>query len=125
MSMRLNMKSIGAMVIVASILVVGPILVVGSIATEEASSKNRHSLSLGLRPVKRHVQETAAPTGAAALRDPAQRGEYLVNHVAMCVYCHTPRQEDGTLIRQQLLSGAPMPLKSPFPGEVWRCAPRP
>ena len=47
------------------------------------------------------------------------RGEYLVMHVAMCVQCHTPRNEQGELEQSRLLQGAPIPLPSPFPSQTW------
>jgi mono/diheme cytochrome c family protein len=50
---------------------------------------------------------------------PVQHGEYIVNEVAMCVECHTPRTPSGGLIRQRLLQGAPVPLESPWPGRKW------
>jgi hypothetical protein len=37
----------------------------------------------------------------------------------MCIYCHTPRSEEGVLDRQQLLQGATMPVASPFRGKTW------
>jgi mono/diheme cytochrome c family protein len=49
----------------------------------------------------------------------AERGMYLVHHVAMCIYCHTPRNDEGVPDRQQLLQGAPMPVASPFPRQQW------
>ena len=48
-----------------------------------------------------------------------RRGEYLVLHVAMCVQCHTPRDEQGRLDETRLLQGAPMPVESPFPYSQW------
>jgi hypothetical protein len=48
-----------------------------------------------------------------------ERGRYLVHDVAMCVQCHSPRDESGALIETKLLSGAPMPVRSPFPGQTW------
>jgi mono/diheme cytochrome c family protein len=36
------------------------------------------------------------------------RGKYLVENVAMCVQCHTPRNSDGSLDRTRLLQGAPV-----------------
>lgn len=48
-----------------------------------------------------------------------RHGEYLVLHVAMCVQCHTPRDEQGRLKETQLLQGAPMPVASPFPSSPW------
>jgi mono/diheme cytochrome c family protein len=51
--------------------------------------------------------------------EPLQRGAYIVNEVAMCVQCHTPRTPSGELIRQRLLQGAPVPLESPWAGRRW------
>jgi mono/diheme cytochrome c family protein len=48
-----------------------------------------------------------------------QRGQYLVEHVAMCVQCHTPRTAQGELDRTQLLQGAPIPVPAPFPMSLW------
>lgn len=50
------------------------------------------------------------------------RGSYLVNHVAMCVQCHTPRDAAGNLDRGRLLKGAPIPVRSPFPNQTWAFA---
>ena len=57
----------------------------------------------------------AAPTAAERI----EQGEYLVLHVAMCVQCHTPRDQQGRLDETQLLQGAPMPVESPFPSSPW------
>lgn len=46
-------------------------------------------------------------TAAAPIAD-AARGKYLVENVAMCVQCHTPRNGDGSLDRTRLLQGAPV-----------------
>jgi mono/diheme cytochrome c family protein len=46
-------------------------------------------------------------------------GEYIVHHVAMCIYCHTPRSAAGVIDEEQLLQGAPMPVESPFEGQRW------
>jgi cytochrome c553 len=48
-----------------------------------------------------------------------ERGSYIVHHVAMCIYCHTPKDADGQFDEQQLLHGAPMPVESPFPRVKW------
>jgi mono/diheme cytochrome c family protein len=52
-------------------------------------------------------------------QDLIARGRYLTHDVAMCVQCHTPRDERGLLIQSQLFRGAPVPVKSPFPGQEW------
>lgn len=36
------------------------------------------------------------------------RGKYLVDNVAMCSECHTPRDSEGNLDRQAYLEGAPV-----------------
>jgi mono/diheme cytochrome c family protein len=48
-----------------------------------------------------------------------ERGEYIAHHVAMCIYCHTPRDDEGVPDMRQLLRGAPMPIDSPFPRQTW------
>jgi mono/diheme cytochrome c family protein len=49
----------------------------------------------------------------------AARGEYIVNHVAMCVQCHSPRNSVGEIDRMRLLQGAPIPFESPWPSRKW------
>jgi mono/diheme cytochrome c family protein len=52
-----------------------------------------------------------------------ERGRYLVDGVAQCPECHTPRDSSGTLIPGQYLEGAPVPVKSPpFPNLRWAFA---
>ena len=48
-----------------------------------------------------------------------EHGKYIVHHVAMCIYCHTPKNEAGELEMRRLLQGAPMPVDSPFPKQTW------
>lgn len=48
-----------------------------------------------------------------------KRGRYLAEQVAMCVHCHTPHDEKGALIRTRLFQGAPILVRSPFPGQPW------
>ena len=48
-----------------------------------------------------------------------ERGRYLVHEVAMCVQCHTPRDQQGRLIMERQLEGAPIPVASPYPGMAW------
>lgn len=57
----------------------------------------------------------------AESRDQTQieRGRYLVNNVAKCIECHTPRDAAGRLDRDRLLEGAPIPVSSPFPNRQW------
>jgi mono/diheme cytochrome c family protein len=58
------------------------------------------------------IETNAAPrpNDRAAL---VARGQYLVENVAMCVQCHTPRNQAGELDRTQLFRGAPIPIQGP------------
>jgi mono/diheme cytochrome c family protein len=48
------------------------------------------------------------------------RGKYIVEQVALCVECHTPRDKNGHLQRKEYLRGAPIPVKSPpYPQMKW------
>lgn len=47
------------------------------------------------------------------------RGKYLVENVAMCPQCHTPRNSDGSLDQGHPLQGAPVILQPPYPDPNW------
>jgi mono/diheme cytochrome c family protein len=47
------------------------------------------------------------------------RGKYLVEQVAMCVDCHSPRNERGEFIRERWLHGAPLDFKNTVPMPKW------
>lgn len=47
------------------------------------------------------------------------RGRYIVEDVAMCGQCHTPRNANGDLILSQRLRGAAVPVQAPFPAKQW------
>ena len=49
-----------------------------------------------------------AAKGAAERGSEASRGKYLVEGVAMCGECHTPRDGSGNLDRSRWLQGAPV-----------------
>ena len=42
-----------------------------------------------------------------------EHGRYIVNSVAMCVECHSPRDAQGNIIAGQEFNGAPVPVGSP------------
>lgn len=47
------------------------------------------------------------------------RGKYIVEDVAMCGTCHTPRKADGSLDRSRWLAGAPVPYLPAQPTNDW------
>jgi mono/diheme cytochrome c family protein len=52
--------------------------------------------------------EQKSPTAAAATPGDVERGKYLVNNVAMCSECHTPRDASGNPDNSRYLQGAPI-----------------
>ena len=52
-------------------------------------------------------------------RESVERGRYLATQVAMCVQCHSPRNERGNLIHSRLFHGARIPVASPWPKSEW------
>ena len=47
------------------------------------------------------------------------RGKYLVEGVAMCGMCHTPRDNSGNLDRSRWLEGAPLWIQPSVPVSDW------
>jgi mono/diheme cytochrome c family protein len=70
------------------------------------------ALVLGCSAQAQQTTNTSAGSDVA-------RGKYLVESVAMCVQCHTPRNADGTLHRSRLLQGAPVIWQSADPDPNW------
>lgn len=54
-------------------------------------------------------------TGVSGL----ERGKYIVENVAMCGQCHTPRNGSGDLIMSQWLNGAAVPVHAPAQIRPW------
>lgn len=48
-----------------------------------------------------------------------ERGRYIVNDVAMCPQCHTPRNANGELDQGRLLDGAPELFQPPYHDPNW------
>ena len=67
-------------------------------------------------------ESSAAPPQkgpAAAAQSPIERGRYLVEDVAMCQECHTPRDASGNLDRSHWLQGAPIWIVPVHPDANW------
>ena len=48
-----------------------------------------------------------------------ERGKYIVENVAMCERCHTPRDENGNPERSNWLKGGPIQLMQTYPTPTW------
>ncbi len=63
--------------------------------------------------------KTAAKASSAANKDVVARGQYIVDGVAMCGQCHTPRDGQGVPERSHWLEGASLWLTSAQPVADW------
>ena len=61
------------------------------------------------------AQETARKAGSAADASSIERGRYIVENVAMCGRCHTPRDEKNEPERSNWLMGAPIQKDPTYP----------
>ena len=60
-----------------------------------------------------------SPSQAAAQKTEVERGRYLVEEVAKCAECHTPRDASGNLDPQAWLQGAPIWIMPVRPIQNW------
>ena len=63
----------------------------------------------GSRMAAAQEPKKAALAQVAGGGDLVARGKYIVEDVAMCGTCHTPRLSNGQLDRSRWLAGAPVP----------------
>ena len=53
-----------------------------------------------------------------------EHGRYLVEQVAMCGECHSPRDARGNIVDSKRYLGAPIPFRPPWPNDWAIWAPR-
>jgi mono/diheme cytochrome c family protein len=68
------------------------------------------------KPASNTAQRASKPSGAAG---DVARGKYLVEGVARCVQCHTPRDSEGNPDQRRNLQGAPVICLSPNHDPNW------
>ena len=51
-------------------------------------------------------------------------GQYIAEHVAMCVECHSGRDSRGAILDSERFLGAPIPFAPPWPNDWAMRAPR-
>ena len=67
----------------------------------------------------RQSRDGASPRSPARGSGDVQRGKYLVEEVAKCAECHTPRDSAGNLKSDSWLQGAPIWIKPIAPIQNW------
>jgi mono/diheme cytochrome c family protein len=60
--------------------------------------------------------KAGADSASAAV---VERGRYIVENVAMCELCHTPRDENGVADKGRWLMGGPTQLRPAYPSPYW------
>lgn len=68
---------------------------------------------------ERPAQAPQKPAATAAQGGDVERGRYLVENVAMCEECHTPRDTAGNLDESRRLQGAPIWIVPVHPMTNW------
>lgn len=63
--------------------------------------------------------DTASAAPLPATNAEIERGKYIVNNVAMCPQCHTPRDANGALDTRHSLEGGPELFQPPYPDPNW------
>jgi hypothetical protein len=64
-------------------------------------------------PQQHTAEKAGVPSSSVA------RGKYIVEGVAVCGQCHTPRDSSGNLDRSRWLQGAPVPYQPARPDADW------
>jgi len=88
-------------------MVVVCLLVVGGLLFLDASTNAQREAS--------HQDQKSL----AASKEDVARGKYIVEDVAMCGQCHTPRDGNGNLEQNHALEGAAVILGPPNPDPNW------
>jgi mono/diheme cytochrome c family protein len=65
----------------------------------------------------KHPAKTGS--GTSGNKSEVARGKYIVEDVAMCGQCHTPRDDQGQMVRSRWLDGAALWLQPSRPTENW------
>ncbi len=69
---------------------------------------------LAQMPGRIEARPVLAATASSTLNGNVEHGKYLAEHVAMCIECHSGRDEHGTIIPAERYMGGAIP-----PGPTW------
>jgi mono/diheme cytochrome c family protein len=70
-------------------------------------------------PAKAQVKQAKKTAEGAGNQALIERGRYIVEGVAMCERCHTPRDEYGNPDRTRWLKGGPVQTDPTYPAPNW------
>jgi mono/diheme cytochrome c family protein len=70
------------------------------------------ALAIGRLPARAQSKESGG-------QSQIERGRYIVENVAMCELCHTPRDENGNPDKGRWLKGGPAQLRPSYPSPYW------
>jgi len=73
------------------------------------------ALAAALAALGLATSSAAPPPPESATGASIERGRYLTHDVAMCVQCHSPRDDKGKILEGREFLGAAMPIRSPYP----------
>lgn len=90
-------------------LLILPAVAAGPAVSEETQALTTHAATTAAAPASPGVPAAGA----------VERGRYLVEHVAMCGQCHTPRDDRGILQTSRWLHGGPVPVPTPHGYAQW------
>jgi mono/diheme cytochrome c family protein len=76
-------------------------------------------IGLFLQPHQGRAALLQAPLSVRAANGDVERGRYLVEEVARCPECHTPRDSSGQLESSRWLQGAPIWIMPTKPNSNW------
>jgi mono/diheme cytochrome c family protein len=105
---------------------------VRAIVGEVPMNRTTWSVFLGCALLWLSAQGTAQQSHAAHTPGTAtdrttgniEHGRYIVENIAMCGECHSPRNEKGEIVEEQRFMGAPIPVRPPWPNDWALRAPR-
>ena len=76
-------------------------------------------LAAGWLPAHGQSKGNAKAGGESGGQTLVERGRYIVEDVAMCELCHTPRDENGNVRKDRWLQGGPAQLRPSYPSPTW------
>jgi mono/diheme cytochrome c family protein len=115
-------KPFGVLVIVLAMFITIGALATGSFTpgSDEERGAVRAEHAAAKQPAVEAAQQKATNREAnGATSAEIERGKYLVENVAMCVECHTPRDSQGALRKDAWLAGAPIWIRPVAPIQNW------